>query len=162
MQKAIFLDRDGVINKKPPEHDYVKSWQEFHLLPDVPEALRLVKDKGFLLIIISNQRGVARGLMTTETVDGIHKRLNSLLENHRTKIDEFYYCPHEHNQCRCRKPSPNMVLRAVKDFNVDLKESWMIGDSETDQQTGINAGVKTRLIPPNGSLLKAVEEIVSL
>jgi D-glycero-D-manno-heptose 1,7-bisphosphate phosphatase len=160
MNKALFLDRDGIINQKAPEQDYIKSWREFKILPNVPEAIKLAKDHSWLIIAISNQRGIARGLMSKKTVDSIHRRLNEELEKIGTGIDRFYYCPHNYNECQCRKPAPGLVLEAIKDFSIDPSKSWLIGDSESDRLCGERAGVKTKIIPVDGSLLEAIKEIV--
>ncbi|MBI2596225.1 HAD family hydrolase [Candidatus Daviesbacteria bacterium] len=161
-KKALFLDRDGVINKKPPEHDYVKSWDEFELLPDVISAVLLARDKGYFVIVISNQRGISRKLMRTEVVDGIHKNLNEILKRNGTYIDAFYLCPHDiPDNCECRKPKPGLIMKAALDFDIDLGKSFYIGDSQTDYQAGVAAGVRTALIETNGSLLHAVKGILN-
>jgi len=160
MNKAIFLDRDGVINKKAEEHDYIKNLDEFTLLTDVPAAIKLIKNQGYLVIIISNQRGVAKGIMTTEAVNKIHEKLNRLLRQYGVKIDAFYWCGHDYeDRCECRKPSPGLILRSVKDFDIDIRNSWLIGDSEHDKMCAINAGVKYKIIETDGSLMQAVKEI---
>lgn len=151
---AIFLDRDGVINKKPKEHNYVKSWNEFEFLPDSPQAIKLAKDAGFFVIVISNQRGIARGLVNIETIDLIHKNLNITLKQYNTYIDAFYFCPHDtSDNCECRKPRPGLILKAALDFGIDLTHSVFVGDMEVDLEAGIQAGVKTIIMPTNGSLL---------
>ncbi len=162
MKKVIFLDRDGVINKKPAEHDYVKSLSEFIILPTVKEALQLIKEKGFVLIIISNQRGVARGLVTLEMIDKIHKHLQDYLG--KNVIHDILLCIHdyEHN-CDCRKPAPGLLFQAKEKWDIDLKNSWVIGDSKTDIEAGINAGMnesKLILMPSNGPLVQYVKEIL--
>lgn len=160
MSRAIFLDRDGVINKKAKEHDYIKNWDEFTLLADVPAAIKLIKDRGYLVIVISNQRGVARGIMTAEAVNKIHKNLNRLLKQHGTKIDAFYWCGHDYeDRCTCRKPAPGLILKASQELYVDLRKSWFIGDSKQDQECAANAGVRFKMISTDGSLLEAVREI---
>jgi D-glycero-D-manno-heptose 1,7-bisphosphate phosphatase len=162
MNKSVFLDRDGVINKRPNKHDYVKSWAEFELLPDVIPALKILKENGYLIVVISNQRGVARGLMTPEDVIDIHSNLNSYLNAQGTGIDAFYFCPHDYSHtCTCRKPAPGLINQAVKELNIDLAKSCFIGDSDNDRLCGKNAGVLTKIISPNSSLLPWVEYFIT-
>jgi D-glycero-D-manno-heptose 1,7-bisphosphate phosphatase len=160
MNKAFFLDRDGVINYNAPEHDYIKNWGDFKLLPNVIEAIKLIKDLNYLTIVISNQRGIARGLMTTEDVQQIHNNLNKELKENDTNIDAFYFCSHDYiDNCNCRKPKTGMVLRAVKDFNIDVSSCWLIGDSDTDIELANIVKIKSRKISKNGSLFDAVKSI---
>lgn len=160
-RKALFLDRDGVINKNPPEHDYIKRWEDFEILPGVFESIKLAKDKGWMVIVISNQRGVARGLMTADVVKDIHEKLNQKLKEFGTNIDAFFWCGHDYSDhCECRKPKPGMIFQAAKQYNINLADSILIGDLPTDEQMGINAGVKTIMIPSNSSWLHIVQQIV--
>ncbi len=153
MKKAVFLDRDGVINKKPPEHDYVKSVREFFLLPKSLEAIKHLKEKGYLVVVITNQRGIAKGLMTKEAVDEVHKII--------TDAEAFYVCPHDYvANCSCRKPKPGLILKAVNDLNINLGNSLMIGDSDDDRKAALSAGILQKnifIIPTNGSLYKVVK-----
>jgi histidinol-phosphate phosphatase family protein len=142
-RKAVFLDRDGVINKRPKEHDYVKSWEEFEFLPGVAETIsRLNKD--FLVVVVSNQRGISRGLMTSENLEEINLRMKSELGKKSARIDKIYFCPHgPQDNCNCRKPKPGMILKAAKDLNIDLNNSYIIGDSLEDIEAGKLSGCKT-------------------
>ena len=155
-KRAVFLDRDGVINRQPPDHQYVKSAEEFAILPESLAAISFIRTRGYLVIVITNQRGIARGLMTRESVEQIHKKLEN--------IDAFYICPHNYEEkCACRKPQPGLIKDAVIDFDIDLKESFMIGDSEIDYQAALNAGIpekNVRIIPHNSSLLKIVKTLI--
>lgn len=161
-EKAVFLDRDGVINKKPPEHDYVKNLQEFHLLPDVQAGLKFIKNKEYLAVIISNQRGIARGMVTTEVIEKIHNQLNEFLKQDGTSIDAFYWCGHDYkDKCTCRKPAPGLILKASRELHVDLRKSWFIGDSKQDQECAANAGVRFKMMSTDGSLLEAVKEMLN-
>ena len=145
--RAIFLDRDGVINKKAPEGDYVKNWDEFQFLPGVKEAIRKLNEKGFLVIVVSNQRGIAKGVMTEDDLKEIHNRMKEELRKEGAVIDGIYYCPHDiEDHCGCRKPEPGMLLKAAREHDIDLGRSWMIGDSESDIKAGRRAGCKTILI----------------
>jgi D-glycero-D-manno-heptose 1,7-bisphosphate phosphatase len=143
-RRAAFLDRDGVINRKPPEGQYVTRWEEMHFLPGVAKAIGLLNRAGFRVIVVSNQRCVAKGLLTACEMDSMHQRMCDGLAATGATIDEVYYCPHETQPpCCCRKPRPGMLLEAAHKYEIDLSASWMIGDSETDVQTGRNAGCKT-------------------
>jgi D-glycero-D-manno-heptose 1,7-bisphosphate phosphatase len=145
--KAVFLDRDGVINV---EKGYVHRIEEFELLPGVPQAIRLLKDAGFLVIVVTNQSGVARGYYPLEAVHRLHRHLDAELAAFGTRVDAYYICPHhpEHGigdlktACSCRKPLPGMLEQAASDFGVDLNGSYMIGDNATDVAAGLAAGCR--------------------
>jgi D-glycero-D-manno-heptose 1,7-bisphosphate phosphatase len=158
MKKAIFLDRDGVINKKPAEHDYVKKWEEMEILPGAKKALSLIKRSGYVAVVITNQRGVARGMMKAGDVHELHRKLNSECEN---LIDGFYCCFHDHtDNCDCRKPKPGLVHQAAREMEIDLEESWMIGDSESDVECGFAAGTKVIMMETNGNLWEEMRQIM--
>lgn len=148
-RKVVFMDRDGVLNEKALEGDYVKSWREFRFLPNVPEALVRLKALGFLLIVVTNQRGVAREIVAEETVREIHRTMVEELRARGADLDAVYYCPHDVTDgCSCRKPKPGMVNRAINDFrrkgvDLDIEHSYMIGDSEQDIVLGKTVGLKT-------------------
>jgi D-glycero-D-manno-heptose 1,7-bisphosphate phosphatase len=147
MKRAVFLDRDGVINRKPPEGNYVTRWEEFQFLPGVAEGISLLTQAGWSIIVISNQRCVALGLLTIAELEAIHRRMLDDLATAGAKLDAVYYCPHEKEPpCVCRKPSPGMILRAAEEHQIDLASSWLIGDSESDVEAGRRAGCKTVLI----------------
>jgi D-glycero-D-manno-heptose 1,7-bisphosphate phosphatase len=150
--KAVFLDRDGVINKKPPEGDYVTCWDDFKFLPRVDEAIAQLNRAGFYVIVVTNQRCIAKGLMTVAQLETIHKRMSESLAERGARIDAIYYCPHEMKPiCRCRKPAPGMFVDAARDYRIELPASWMIGDSDIDIEAGKNAGCKTaRLLDETG------------
>ncbi len=115
MKRAAFLDRDGVINRKPPEGQYVTRWEEMQILPGVAEAIASLSGAGFCAIVVSNQRCVAKGLLTILELDSIHQRLCQKLAKAGAEITEVYYCPHdEHPPCGCRKPAPGMLLGAAR------------------------------------------------
>jgi len=145
---AIFLDRDGTLNEDP---GYISDPEKLALFPEAGNALALLKKYGFLLIVISNQSGIARGIMTSKDVDAVNEKINTLLSECKVKIDAFYYCPAHpdystEEECECRKPSTKLLLEAAKEFNVDLAKSYFIGDSVSDIHCGKNAGVKTILV----------------
>jgi D-glycero-D-manno-heptose 1,7-bisphosphate phosphatase len=144
MNKVIFLDRDGVINKKL-ENDYVKSISEFKILDGVKETLQNLKNLGYLLIIITNQQGVGKRLMSKGDLEKIHEYMLKELP----EIDDIFYCPHLNGTCNCRKPENKMLLDAKEKWNIDFNKSWMIGDSESDIICGKSVGCKTIFICNN-------------
>jgi D-glycero-D-manno-heptose 1,7-bisphosphate phosphatase len=144
MSRAIFLDRDGVINRKVPEGQYVTCWEAFLILPGVVESIALLNQTGFRVIVATNQRCIAKGLMTTAQLEAMHQRMSEFLARRGARIDAIYYCPHEMEPvCRCRKPAPGMLLDAARDHGIDMPASWMIGDSDSDIEAGKKAGCKT-------------------
>ncbi|MBI4965658.1 MAG: HAD family hydrolase [Desulfomonile tiedjei] len=143
-KKAIFLDRDGVINFKLPENRYVSDKSQFRLIPGVVEAMSILKELGFLLVVITNQRGIARGFMAEEDLAGVHEAMLAQLQAQGVRIDGIYYCPHEEFEgCDCRKPEPGMILSASMDLGIDLAGSFMVGDSPSDVAAGRRAGTRT-------------------
>lgn len=152
MNRAVFLDRDGVINRKAAtEDEYITRWEEIEILPGVAEAIASLNRAGFQVIVITNQRAVAKGLMTTATLEGIHQRLMDYLALSGARIDGFYYCPHElEPPCSCRKPQPGMLFEAARAHNIDLTLSWMVGDSEKDVEAGKRAACRTVHIVQDG------------
>jgi D-glycero-D-manno-heptose 1,7-bisphosphate phosphatase len=144
MKRAVFLDRDGVINRAAAEGDYVLRWEDFHFLPGVAEAISAMRHAGWTVIVVSNQRCVGKGLLTIAELEAIHQRMGVELARANAKLDGVYYCPHEKEPpCDCRKPSPGMFLRAAREHQIDLGSSWMVGDSESDIQAGRRAGCRT-------------------
>jgi D-glycero-D-manno-heptose 1,7-bisphosphate phosphatase len=147
--RAVFLDRDGVINRKAPEGDYIKSWPELELLPGVGEAIARLNGSGYLVWIITNQRGVARGLMSERELSDIHQRMTAQLAAEGAIIDGISVCLHDHaDRCDCRKPKPGMLLRAAEARGLRLGRSWMIGDRPSDIGAGRAAGCRTILVGP--------------
>ena len=145
--KTVFLDRDGVINPKRAEGDYVKRWEEFEFLPRAKEALRLLCQAGLRLIIITNQRGIARGLMTEADLRKIHQQMLDELAEVGVRIDALYCCPHEGGECSCRKPQIGLFLQAQEDFpGIDFSRSVVIGDSLADMEAGARLGHQVFLI----------------
>ena len=154
-QKAIFLDRDGTINKYV---GYLRTPEQFELLDGVGEAIRKINLSGYLAIVVTNQPVIARGEVTVDGLQEIHNKMETMLGKEGAYLDGVYYCPHHPDKgfageveelkivCECRKPKAGLLLEAAKDFNIDLSQSWMIGDSENDVLAGKNAGCKTALI----------------
>ena len=160
MNKAILLDRDGVINQERGDYTYRR--EDFSVLPDVVPALRVLQEMGYMLIIISNQSGIAKGLFTIADVEKLHSYLVAHLDDNDVRIKEIYYCPHhpEHSSCICRKPDSQLVEKALARFNIDPAKSFFIGDKERDVLAGKKAGVQGILIDSNFSLMKAIEPII--
>jgi D-glycero-D-manno-heptose 1,7-bisphosphate phosphatase len=162
MIRAAFLDRDGVINRKRPEGEYVTHWGEMHLLPGVAEAIALLNRAGFRVIVVSNQRCIAKGLVTAAEVDSMHNQMCNELAHNGATIDRVYYCPHELNSsCNCRKPRPGMLLEAARIDDIDLAASWMIGDSEIDVEAGKKAGCKTARLLESSEIAKGNPDVVT-
>lgn len=156
-KKVIFLDRDGVINKKAAEHDYIKNWGEFEFVPGAVEALKLLTDAGYDIYIISNQRGIARGMMSHEDLADIHRRMTEELARAGVRIAGIYYCPHgKDDDCFCRKPRPGIFFRAAREHHINLTKAVMIGDKESDVAAGKAAGCRVLLVK-EGELLPAVK-----
>jgi len=145
--KTVFLDRDGVINRKMPEGEYVTGWEKFVLLDGVAGAIRRLNEAGMRVIVVTNQRGVSLGLYREQDVEDIHTQFNLILGKSGAKVDAFYYCPHDKKSCDCRKPLPGMFEAARKDFpEIEARTSVMVGDSLSDIEFGKNVGMRTVFI----------------
>jgi D,D-heptose 1,7-bisphosphate phosphatase len=154
-QRAVFLDRDGTLNR---EVDGVRTPEQLELLPGVADAIHRLNHHGWRAIVVSNQPVIAKGFCGEADVQAIHNKLETLLGREHAFVDRIYYCPHHPEKgfageraelkidCDCRKPKTGMLLRATKDLNIDLAQSWLIGDTTTDLQTARNAGVKSILV----------------
>ena len=176
-QKAVFLDRDGTINKYV---GFLRNIDDFELIPGAAEAIRAINESGYLAIVVTNQPVIARGEVTAPELQLIHNKMETLLGAEGAYLDAIYYCPHHPHKgyegevpelkidCECRKPKPGMLIKAAEDFNICLEDSWMIGDGENDVKAGKAAGCKTGLIGTEeygqdktvSSLLQAVNQIV--
>jgi D-glycero-D-manno-heptose 1,7-bisphosphate phosphatase len=144
---GIFLDRDGVINETPGLGNYVYKIKDFKILPGVFDALKLFQLKGYKLFIITNQSGIGKGIYTKEEFLKVNKYMLNIFKEQRINIEKVYFCPHKPEEnCECRKPKTKFINQAVKDFNLDLNQSWVIGDMISDIQMGKNAGCNTILI----------------
>lgn len=154
-QKAVFIDRDGTINKYVP---FLRDIKKFELLPGVVEAIRKINESGYLAIVVTNQPVIARGELTFSELNEIHKKMETLLGYEGAYVNDILVCPHHPDkgfageieslkvECNCRKPKPGLLLAAAKKYNIDLTKSWMIGDSKRDIEAGINAQCHTALI----------------
>lgn len=176
-QKAIFLDRDGTINKYV---GFLRDINDFELIDGVAEAIKEINRSGHLAVVVTNQPVIARGEVTYEELNEIHNKMETLLGKQGAYLDAIYYCPHHPDSgfdgevkelkfdCDCRKPKPGLLLKAAEELNIDLSKSWMIGDSKNDIMAGKNAGCKTALIGNENykqdimvdSLLTFVHEII--
>ena len=152
MKKVVFLDRDGVLNQDPPH--YAHRIDQMQMIPGVDTAIKLLKDAGYFLVVISNQSGVARGYYPEEQIAVFNEALMKEIRKGGGDIDVFCYCPHHPEaplekyrvDCECRKPKPGMIFDAAKKYDLDLSTAVLVGDKETDVQTGRNAGIKTILV----------------
>lgn len=168
-QKAIFLDRDGTINKYV---GFLRNIDDFELIDGVAEAIKKINSSGYLAIVVTNQPVIARGEVTFNQLDEIHNKMETLLGNEGAYLDAIYFCPHHPHKgyegeiselkfdCDCRKPKPGMLLKAAEDFNIDLSQSWMIGDDDNDALAGEAAGCRSIKLEKGESLLDAVNSIL--
>jgi D-glycero-D-manno-heptose 1,7-bisphosphate phosphatase len=160
MGKAAFLDRDGVINRKASEGEYITRWEDFQFLPRVAEGIALLNRAGLAVIVVSNQRCVAKGLLSIAELELIHQRMVEQLAASNAFLTGIYYCPHDnHLSCSCRKPAPGMLLQAACEHAIDLTNSWMVGDSDIDMQAGRTAGCRTLRIMHNGVLPQVAADL---
>lgn len=151
LRSAVFLDRDGTINV---EKDYLIDPREFEFIPGVPQALRQLQDAGYLLVVVTNQSGVARGYFGLDAVDRLHGHMEKLLAEFEVKLAGIYSCPHHPTagtgeylkNCDCRKGEPGLLLRAAQELAIDLEQSYMVGDKEADIRAGTAAGCRTLLV----------------
>ena len=140
-QKAVFIDRDGTLIE---EVNYLSNVDNLRIFPFTYEAVKRLKDDGFLIIVVTNQSGIGRGMYGESEMNEIHDAMQSHLDN---MIDAFYFCPHlPCDGCSCRKPSLGMIESAMQDFEIDLASSWMIGDKKIDVETGKNAGTRSAMV----------------
>lgn len=158
-KKAVFIDRDGVINRE--RNEYTFKIEDFEILDGVVESLKMLLSNGYLLFIISNQSGIAKGIYEHKDVDNIHKHLTEVLEKNGIKFTEIYYCPHHPDigLCLCRKPDSLMLEKAVARFDIDVSQSCFIGDRERDIEAGEKVGIKGILVESNSSLRQIIGEV---
>jgi D-glycero-D-manno-heptose 1,7-bisphosphate phosphatase len=182
MNRAVFIDRDGTINV---EKEYLYQAEEFEFIPGAERAIRLLNEAGYLVVVVTNQSGVARGYYTEEDVLLLHRHISSRLEQCGARVDSWHFCPHHPSgrgsyalPCRCRKPQPGMLLEAARRFDIDMESSFMVGDKLVDVEAGRAAGCSSVLVRtgygskeegrlPDGTqvfdnLLDAVEHITAL
>lgn len=141
---AVFLDRDGTVCE---EVNYLSRAEDLRLFSVAGKAIELLNENNFVVILITNQSGIARKFFDENDLSKIHEKLESELAKSGAKLDAIYYCPHNSaDECACRKPKTGLIKQALNDFEIDLENSWMIGDKATDIETGFNAGTKTALV----------------
>jgi D-glycero-D-manno-heptose 1,7-bisphosphate phosphatase len=161
-QPAIILDRDGVLNRRPPMATYIRSWEQFEWLPGALDALQLLKQAGYRIIVASNQAGIARGELTEDGLGAIHKRMKHEAAAAGGGIDSIYYCPHHWDEgCECRKPRPGLLLKAQREFHLDLTRTWFIGDDERDAEAACAAECRSALVSEHQSLLDITCRLLS-
>jgi histidinol-phosphate phosphatase family protein len=162
-RKTVILDRDGVLNKKPPKAQYVRSVEEFEWLPGAREALRLLRNAGYRVIVVSNQAGIGRGIMTEVDLWQIHDSMRAEAQNAGGRIDAVYYCPHNWEAgCECRKPRPGMLFQAQRDLNLDLSRTFFIGDDERDEKAAEQAGCHFIRVSDEKLLIDRVQQLLEL
>lgn len=162
MNKAVFLDRDGVINREIG--DYVYTVSDFKINDGIIESLRLLSDNNFLIFVISNQGGIAKGRYTFTDVERVHNYLKEELQKHKIELTEIYYCAHHtdaDSHCLCRKPDSVMLEKAIARFDINTKQSYMIGDRDRDVEAGQKAGLKTIKIRSNDNILEHCKNIIN-
>jgi len=158
--ETVFLDRDGIINVAPPDCEYISNWDQFSFLPRVVQAIRLLTQAEMRIFIVTNQRGIARGLVLEEDLLTIHQRMLDVLSRGGGRIDGIYYCPHERGECSCRKPDVGLFLRARAACpGVDFGKAVVVGDSLSDMEAGHRLGCRNILVRnPN----RATEEALRI
>ena len=140
-QKAVFIDRDGTLIE---EVNFLHRVEDLRYFPFTDEAVKTLKEKGFLVVLVTNQSGIGRGIYTVDDMNSVHERIQADLTE---KLDAIYFCPHLPNEdCECRKPRLGMIEAATADLPIDLENSWMIGDKNLDVELGLNAGIKPILV----------------
>lgn len=161
-QPTVFLDRDGTINKRPPKACYIENPEQFIWLEGAKEAISLLKSSGYRVLLVSNQPGIARGNLTEDMLEQIHKKMQEdLIQETGYQIDAIYYCPHNWDDgCECRKPKPGMLYQAQKDYSLNLTKCILIGDDDRDIEAGNAAGCKTYQIADSRNLFQIVKELV--
>lgn len=156
--KTVFLDRDGVINRD--SSSYIKSWKEFEFLPGSLEAIKLLTEESFTIILITNQSVINRGMVTQTGLMHIFSNMKEAILKKGGKITDIYYCPHMPNEnCSCRKPAPGMVLSAQKKYNIDLSSSYFVGDSTKDIECAKRAGCGYSILVRTGNGPEAIKEL---
>lgn len=164
MNKAVFIDRDGVINNDEG-HYYIYKPKDFRLNEGILQGLKLLQDAGYKLIVITNQGGIAKGQYTEDNVEMVHGHFLQVMFDNGIRITDIYYCPHHDSveDCDCRKPKPGMILQAIDEHNIDPKQSYLIGDSPRDIEAGERAGLKQCFqIESNHSILPVCQTIITL
>lgn len=162
-QPAVVLDRDGVLNVRPARAEYVRSWSEFRWLPGAREALKLFADAGYRVVVVTNQPGIARGSLSMDALEDIHRRMSADAAASGGRIDRIYVCPHNWDEgCECRKPRPGMLFAAQRDLDLDLSRTFLIGDDERDEAAAKAAGAPSRLASESMTLLDHARALLAI
>ena len=160
-RKTVLIDRDGVLNRKPPRAEYVTSWGEFQWLPGAQAALRLLRENGHRVIVVSNQAGIARGAMTAADLDTIHDQMKQEVEAAGGRIEAIYHCPHDWDAgCQCRKPRAGMLFQAQREFHLDLSRTPFIGDDDRDGEAAEAAGCPFIQASDDRPVLQCVQQLI--
>jgi len=160
-KRFVFLDRDGTLNERAPKACYIEKKEDFVWLPGAREAVKKLNDNGYLVLLVSNQPGIARGNLTEEQLSEIHDKMMADLAEAGASVDKIYYCPHNWDEgCFCRKPSPGMLYQAQRDYCLNLKEGVLFGDDERDIDAANRAGVRGVLVTEEYTLLQAVNDLL--
>ncbi len=158
LQKVVFLDRDGVINRDSP--DYIKSWEEFEFLPGSLEAMALLTQNGFRIMVITNQSVIGRGMADPETLSRTHRLMSEAVATQGGRIHDIFFCPHSpEDGCSCRKPAPGLILKARDTYDIDLSDAVMVGDSVKDIECARNAGCGRSILVRTGNGLSAIKTL---
>jgi D-glycero-D-manno-heptose 1,7-bisphosphate phosphatase len=161
-RSTVILDRDGVLNERPPKARYVRQPSDFRWLPGAPEALLMLSEAGYRVIVVSNQAGIGRGMMTEGQLESVHERMRAEAAEAGGCIDAVYYCPHAWDAgCSCRKPRPGMLFRAQREHHLDLTRTWFIGDDERDEEAADAAGCPFLYVSDNTPLLSVIRRLLA-
>jgi len=149
MNRAIFLDRDGVLIHNRAK--YIRTWDDVKIYPFTFQAISALAKLQYKIIVLTNQSAIGRGLVNTRTIHDINQQLENKIQANGGRIDRFYLCPHApQDRCECRKPRPGLVFQAQNDYDIDLENSWLIGDAYSDIQAGVNSGIKNLILVQTG------------
>lgn len=158
LEKVVFLDRDGVINRDSPA--YIKTWEEFEFLPGCLEAISLLTRNGFTVIVITNQSIIGRGMADRETLSHTHRQMSETAAAHGGRIHDIFFCPHHpEDGCDCRKPAPGLIFKARDTYDIDLADAVMVGDSAKDMECARNAGCGASVLVKTGNGLSAMDAL---
>jgi len=156
---CLFLDRDGVINQPAARGEYINTWAEFRFLPTCADWIRLFNALDYLVIVITNQRGIALGHTRPEDLEQIHQNMVQALAAVGARIDDVFCCPHDYGACDCRKPKPGLIEQACRKWNIDLKRSLLVGDTELDEELARNCGLRFVLATGSGNVSPALTAV---
>lgn len=156
---CLFLDRDGVINEPAALGEYINTWSEFRLLSNIADWIRLFNALDFLVIVVTNQRGVALGVTDAAQLELIHRNMVQALATVGARIDDVFSCPHDYGVCDCRKPKPGLIEQACRKWDIDMKNSLLIGDAKLDEELARNCGLRFVLASGDGHIFPALQGV---